>query len=141
MASRVDPLSEDFKYEEWLRKRNDSPHTRHNSASLSWHSLSVFGYGSATDYQKTFANFPGAILRNIISLFTRRAKSKFCILKDFEGELQTGEMLLILGRPGSGCSTFLKTIAGETRGVEVGNESRLNYQGIHVPSFIYPCLF
>jgi ATP-binding cassette subfamily G (WHITE) protein 2 (PDR) len=30
----------------------------------------------------------------------------------------------------SGCSTFLKTISGETSGFKIGEESYLNYQGI-----------
>ena len=30
----------------------------------------------------------------------------------------------------SGCSTFLKTISGETSGFKIGEESKLNYQGI-----------
>lgn len=34
------------------------------------------------------------------------------LLKDFSGVLKPGEMLLVVGRPGSGCSTFLKTLAG-----------------------------
>jgi ABC-type hemin transport system ATPase subunit len=38
-------------------------------------------------------------------------------------------MLLVLGRPGSGCSTMLKTIAGETHGLYVADNSHINYQG------------
>jgi energy-coupling factor transporter ATP-binding protein EcfA2 len=36
------------------------------------------------------------------------------LLKDFSGLLRPGEMMLVVGRPGSGCSTFLKTLAGLT---------------------------
>ena len=36
----------------------------------------------------------------------------------------------MLGRPGSGCSTFLKTISGETHGFKVDSISEINYQGI-----------
>jgi len=39
-------------------------------------------------------------------------------------------MLVVLGRPGSGCSTLLKTIAGETNGFFVDERAHLNYQGI-----------
>ena len=39
-------------------------------------------------------------------------------------------MCLVLGRPGSGCSTFLKTISGETHGLHISTESNLQYQGI-----------
>ncbi|KAJ7852075.1 hypothetical protein B0H14DRAFT_3085739 [Mycena olivaceomarginata] len=36
------------------------------------------------------------------------------ILEGFSGVVRPGEMLLVLGRPGSGCSTFLKTLANQT---------------------------
>jgi ATP-binding cassette, subfamily G (WHITE), member 2, PDR len=39
-------------------------------------------------------------------------------------------MLVVLGRPGSGCSTLLKTISGETDGFFVDSQSHVNYQGI-----------
>lgn len=35
---------------------------------------------------------------------------------DFNGCLKPGEMCLVLGRPGSGCTTFLKTIANNRGG-------------------------
>lgn len=39
-------------------------------------------------------------------------------------------MLVVLGPPGSGCSTFLKTISGEINGFYVDKNSYINYQGI-----------
>lgn len=38
------------------------------------------------------------------------------ILTNFNGILKPGEMCLVLGRPGSGCSTFLKVIANQRVG-------------------------
>jgi ABC-type multidrug transport system ATPase subunit/ABC-type multidrug transport system permease subunit len=38
------------------------------------------------------------------------------ILKDFWGVTKPGEMVLVLGRPGSGCTTFLKVIANQRFG-------------------------
>ncbi|KAK9847754.1 hypothetical protein MYU51_018257 [Penicillium brevicompactum] len=34
------------------------------------------------------------------------------ILRDFSAAIQPGEMILVIGKPGSGCTTFLKTLAG-----------------------------
>lgn len=34
------------------------------------------------------------------------------ILRDFSAAIQPGEMVLVIGKPGSGCTTFLKTLAG-----------------------------
>lgn len=39
-------------------------------------------------------------------------------------------MCVVLGPPGSGCSTFLKAIAGETNGIYVNEKSYFNYNRI-----------
>lgn len=41
-------------------------------------------------------------------------KGERYLLKDFYGLLKPGEMMLVVGRPGSGCTTFLKALAGQT---------------------------
>jgi ATP-binding cassette subfamily G (WHITE) protein 2 (PDR) len=56
-------------------------------------------------------------------------KRKVDILNSFDGLLETGEMLVVLGPPGSGCSTFLKTVAGEMNGIYMDEQSDLNYRG------------
>ena len=52
----------------------------------------------------------------IHSLFRRRSGKRIDILRNFEGVLRESEMLVVLGRPGAGCSTLLKTITGESHG-------------------------
>lgn len=52
------------------------------------------------------------------------------ILSQIDGLVRQGEILLVLGRPGSGCSTLLKALAGNTGGFDVAPESRVNYQGV-----------
>ncbi|WVR04900.1 hypothetical protein IAU60_001912 [Kwoniella sp. DSM 27419] len=39
-------------------------------------------------------------------------KGERYLLKDFNGLVKPGEMMLVVGRPGSGCTTFLKALAG-----------------------------
>ena len=51
------------------------------------------------------------------------------ILNDFDGVLKSGEMLVVLGRPGSGCSTLLKTLMGELRGLDMKSQSEIHYNG------------
>jgi len=41
-------------------------------------------------------------------------KGERYLFHDFSGYLKPGEMMLVVGRPGSGCTTFLKTLAGQT---------------------------
>lgn len=54
---------------------------------------------------------------------------KRVLINDFTGVVRDGEMLLVLGRPGSGCSTFLKTISNK-RGGYAGVEGDVSYGGI-----------
>lgn len=48
------------------------------------------------------------------------------ILKDYSGLLRPGEMMLVVGRPGSGCSTALKALAGLTDAY-AGTDGVVNY--------------
>ena len=98
-------------------------------ASVAYRNLNVYGFGTTTDYQKTFANYPLAHLSLLERLFGRLQKSRIDILRGFEGLVSSGEMLLVLGRPGSGCTTFLKTLAGHTHGLYIDKSSWINYQG------------
>jgi ATP-binding cassette subfamily G (WHITE) protein 2 (PDR) len=59
-----------------------------------------------------------------------KSRSPRKILDSFDGFLDPGELLLVLGRPGAGCSTFLKTISGEMSGLELVEGSSINYSGI-----------
>lgn len=51
------------------------------------------------------------------------------LLHEFTGAVREGEMMLVLGRPGSGCSTFLKAIAND-RSSYAGVEGEVQYGGI-----------
>lgn len=48
------------------------------------------------------------------------------LLKDFSGLVKAGEMMLVVGRPGSGCTTFLKVLAGLEHGY-AGVEGEVYY--------------
>ncbi|KAJ7928748.1 hypothetical protein B0H13DRAFT_2181709 [Mycena leptocephala] len=75
--------------------------------------LQVVGLGASASYQPTL----GSTL-NPLSIFekinTLRHPPLRNILEGFSGVVRPGEMLLVLGRPGSGCSTLLKTLANQT---------------------------
>lgn len=84
---------------------------------------------------RTFSN----VVLEVVGLFnkiTGRGKKKIQILRDFEGLIKSGELLVVLGKPGSGCSTLLKTISGETDGFFIDSKSNINYQGISAVSSV-----
>ncbi|KAJ5961268.1 CDR ABC transporter [Penicillium vulpinum] len=132
--STLNPNSENFKAKNWMKnllaiQSRDPERYPKRQAGLSFRNLSVHGFGSPTDYQKDVAN----ALLEIGTLFramTGTGKQKIQILHEFDGLVKSGEMLVVLGRPGSGCSTFLKTIAGEMNGIYRDEKSHMNYQGI-----------
>ncbi|KAK2926203.1 AAA ATPase domain [Fusarium oxysporum f. sp. vasinfectum] len=64
------------------------------------------------------------------------------ILNGFSGVVKPGEMLLVLGRPGSGCSTFLRTVASRsnlatTGDLEYANVSSSVFKRDHARETIY----
>ena len=133
--SVLDPHSSNFKPRIWaksmlnLQSRHPDKY-KNRTAGFSFTDLSVHGFGSATDYQKSVGNviLEGyGLVRKLLRLDNPR---RIDILRNMEGVVHPGEMLVVLGPPGSGCSTFLKTIAGETHGFFVDQGSDINYQGI-----------
>lgn len=51
------------------------------------------------------------------------------LISDISGVINPGEMVLVLGRPGSGCSTFLRSLAGETSELKAV-EGDISFNGI-----------
>lgn len=99
------------------------------STGVCFQHMNVHGYGVATDYQKDVANVWLGLGSIAQQLTTGGGKQKINILQNFDGLVRNGEMLVVLGPPGSGCSTFLKTIAGEMNGIYVDEGAYFNYQG------------
>jgi ABC-type multidrug transport system ATPase subunit len=58
-----------------------------------------------------------------------KRKRKVHILSHIDGVLEAGEMLVVLGPPGSGCTSLLKALSGERNGIYVEEKSELNYNG------------
>lgn len=135
--SQIHPSSEHFNARAWAKAMlhtqlhdPNAPPTR--TAGVAFSNLNAHGFGSDTDYQKSVGNVwlegPG-LARKLMGNKGR----KINILQNLDGVVEAGEMLVVLGPPGSGCSTFLKTIAGETHGFFIDENSTINYQGMPNP--------
>ncbi|PLB46038.1 hypothetical protein P170DRAFT_458215 [Aspergillus steynii IBT 23096] len=141
--SKLDPSSSSFDATAWVSsfmhllesRSGEAPPLR--KSGIAYRNLSVSGYSNGASYQKSTGNIPLSILSSVAALTgnSRRTK-KIGILQDFEGIVNDGEMLLVLGPPGSGCSTLLKTLAGQTSGLKINPESYLNYRGI-LPKYMH----
>ncbi|OBT90673.1 hypothetical protein VE02_00571 [Pseudogymnoascus sp. 03VT05] len=128
-SSQLNPKSDRFRARDWAKAFYDLRYSSQEAvpriAGVAFRGLNVWGKGSPTDFQSTVGNY----ILKLPSLFGRGTQ-KIEILQDLDGLLLPGEQLCVLGPPGSGCSTLLKTIAGETHGFQVSPESYLSYQGI-----------
>ncbi|KAJ5151362.1 uncharacterized protein N7482_010614 [Penicillium canariense] len=129
----LDPTRKEFNHYKWARTRLnqlDEESVLRKHAGLVFKNLNVSGSGAALQLQEVvssalLAPFRPASYRNILHPEPRRQ-----ILHNFDGMLRSGEMLMVLGRPGSGCSTFQKTICGELHGFNVHPDSVMHYNGI-----------
>lgn len=138
-GSKLDANSENFQPRAWaealLHLKSRDPETHPNrTAGISFRNLNVHGFGNLTDYQKSVGNVWLEVSGLVRKLTRTENPRKIEILRNFDGLVKSGEMLVVLGPPGSGCSTLLKTIAGETHGIYVADGSELNYQGESNPT-------
>lgn len=128
-----DPNGPNFNPAAWMNAfytlHLDEGDVQSRNRGVAFRRLSVHGFGTATDFQKTVGNIFFDAVPRISKLLGNRG-SKIQILRDFEGVLNNGEIVCVLGPPGSGCSTLLKALAGETHGLHVDNKAYLNYRGI-----------
>lgn len=107
--------------------------------SVVFRNLSVQGAVSGASFVRTLPDavlgtFGPDLYRLITNLVPRLqlARSKPPVrnlVHDFSGTLREGEMMLVLGRPGAGCTTFLKAIAND-RDAFAGVSGHVEYGGI-----------
>lgn len=81
---------------------------REKYLALTWKDLTVKGVAASESFMPT-------VWSNINPLEQIRAKkpSTRNIIQGFTGQLLPGEMLLVVGRPGSGCTTFMKALGNK----------------------------
>ncbi|KAI0265441.1 ABC-2 type transporter-domain-containing protein [Gloeopeniophorella convolvens] len=109
------PATGPFDFERTLRnvmRKRDRAGFHSRELGVMFKDLHVVGLGASASYQTTFGDLlnPKVILENIR---TSRNPPLRDILSGFEGVVRPGEMLLVLGSPGSGCSTLLKTLTNQ----------------------------
>lgn len=109
-----------------LMRLQDEHNIVQRRAGFVFKDLKVSGTGSAINLQQTVGSLLMAPLR--WREFFDKGPEK-TILNSFDGVLKSGEMLVVLGRPGSGCSTLLKTLTGELKGLQLKKESVIHYNG------------
>lgn len=101
---KLDPSSPEFEAIEWAKafldhSKSDPDRYPRPQVGISFRDLGVHGYGSDTDYQKTVLN---VLLQGpmMVKQWISQRRRRVDILRDFDGLVRSGEMLLVLGRPG-----------------------------------------
>jgi ATP-binding cassette, subfamily G (WHITE), member 2, PDR len=114
-------------FQDWLRRQYHRPRLQ---LGIAFQDLECHGFTSSTTFQHTVISYLLALPRLIGRLIFRQVPRRVQILRNFDGLVKPGEMLLVLGRPGSGCSSLLKVLSGDTYGIHVGEHTKINYGGI-----------
>ena len=126
-----DPKSEKFDLYKWTKKTLqlvDEEGIKLKRAGIVFKNLNVSGSGAALNLQKNVGSMFMAPLR-FRETFSFK-KTPRHILHNFDGIMKSGELLIVLGRPGSGCSTLLKSMTGQLHGLHLDDGSEISYNGI-----------
>ena len=132
---RFNPQHESFNFMLWMRKFLQMLEERGEKlrrSGYTFRNLNVSGVGAALQLQQTVGSSLMQPFR-FREIFSHPPEKH--ILRDFNGHVNPGEMLIVLGRPGSGCSTFLKTICGELDGLKLSKDSSVKYSGVEQALF------
>ncbi|CAE6385299.1 unnamed protein product [Rhizoctonia solani] len=105
---------------------------------VTFESLRVAGVGGVKIYVRTFPDAVKEFLLSpyylVKSLVGGPAVAPKTILHSFDGAVRPGEMVLVLGRPGAGCSSFLKAITNQ-RGSFLSVSGDVRYAGFGAEEF------
>lgn len=128
----LQPENPEFDLTKWLktfiRRLKTEGHSLKETGVV-YKDLNVSGSGSALQLQQTVGSFILAPLR-LGEFFSFGKTNHKKILQNFNGVIKSGEMLIVLGRPGSGCSTLLKSLTGQLHGLSMEDKSVIHYNGI-----------
>ncbi|KZL66398.1 ABC transporter [Colletotrichum tofieldiae] len=136
-GTNLDPRSPSFDARAWIKAfvrltESDPKSAPRRALGVAFRDLGVCGWSTGAEFQRSVGNVLLAVGHGLMKLATGRSRrgSRVVILRDFEGVIEKGEMLLVLGPPGSGCSTLLRTLSSQTADLEVSPEAYINYRGI-----------
>lgn len=101
----LDPHSDAFDARKWARQlftlaTHGPTELKMRTAGVSFKNLSVYGFGSATDYQADVGNVWFKALEGLRTRLGLGRQRRIDILRNFDGLVRSGEMLVVLGRPG-----------------------------------------
>ncbi|PWN42438.1 putative SNQ2-ABC transporter [Ceraceosorus guamensis] len=107
---------------------SDQRGNERRTMGLAFQDLTVTGIGAGVALNQSFGSMLVQPARSLAHLSSMRNPPIKKILDSFTGCVKPGEMLLVLGRPGSGCTSLLKTLASYRGGFR-SIEGDMSWQG------------
>ncbi|CCF58497.1 hypothetical protein KAFR_0E03450 [Kazachstania africana CBS 2517] len=132
----LDPQNDKFSSRAWVKNLANLSHMNPDyykpySIGCAWKNLTASGDSADVSYQSTVANLPVKLLGKLYRRCRKtRESDTFQILKRMDGCIKPGELLVVLGRPGSGCTTLLKSISSNTHGFKISKDTSISYSGL-----------
>lgn len=111
-----------------LRVRMDDNGLGLQYTGITFEGLTTVGVDVSTQHAESVGEVVRAIATLPATIAASRKPKLRNIIQGVDGLIEPGEMLLVLGRPGSGCTSFLRTVAGEIDNF-VSVEGKLLYDG------------
>ena len=131
--SSADPFDENARFDlgAFLKYQNEVLRERNHelpSMGLAFQDLDVTGYGSGAKLNTSVGSMMLTPLHFVPLLREMIKPHVKHILNGVTGCVKPGEMLLVLGRPGSGCTTLLKSLASYRDGYRT-IDGKVSYEG------------
>ncbi|ODV94809.1 hypothetical protein PACTADRAFT_50669 [Pachysolen tannophilus NRRL Y-2460] len=100
-----------------------------NEAGVAFHNLTATGIDASAAYGPSCEEMLRDAFKWPAKWFKKDTTPIRKIIQNFTGVIEAGEMCLVIGRPGAGCSTLLKCLSGETSEMK-GVEGSILYDGL-----------
>lgn len=128
-----------FNFKDYLEsgvRAADSNGQRHQKMGVVFKNLTIVGEGADASTILTLVSpFVGLAKRlNPLRWAKKSHGTVFDIVHNVTGFCEEGEMLLVLGRPGAGCSSLLRVLANSRKGF-LAIKGEVNYGGIPAEEF------
>lgn len=96
----------------YLRDRSAEQGIESANAGVAFKDVTCWGIDASAAYGPSVTEMSLSYVK-FWNKFKKDTRAQRKIIQSFVGVLEPGEMVLCLGKPGAGCSSLLKTVAGE----------------------------
>ncbi len=128
---QVDPEDFDLKVLlHYLNAKGMEQGIEDSAAGIAFKNVTAKGIDVSAAYGPSVEELARNLLSAPLRLFQKNTKPIRNIIQNVTGVVKTGEMCLVIGRPGSGCSTFLKCCSGEVSEL-YSTEGEFSYDGLN----------